>query len=859
MNGFEPKQFGKYYLIEKLAVGGMAEIYKAKTFGVDGFEKLLAIKRILPHCVADKDFISMLIDEAKLSVLLSHANIVQVFDLGKIADDYFIAMEYIQGINLRDVMYKCREFGKIIPEDIAVFIISEVCKGLDYAHRKQDSSGQPLNIVHRDVSPQNILLSYEGEVKIVDFGIAKAAMNISHTMAGILKGKIAYMSPEQAMGKTINRQTDVFSAGILLYEMLTNTKLFTGESQFEVLKKIRTSKVEANSLPELVPAQLKSIVAKALAYKPENRYQYAGDFQLDLTKYLYSTYIDFSPRKLSQFIKEVFAEDLKQEQIKRAQTAALESQTASMNVDEGAKQIDIVHRDTAITAFEKTQDVEDEDAEQEERTPAQVVENTKKTKLKQTKQKPPDSKQPKTKSKKWHALIPVLGVLIVGLYVAYKYVPSLHFWEQPQIDETVTFGIANIESEPKGAKIFIDGSDTKLSTPADIKDLKVNQDYKIRLEKEGFAAAEKTIRLTSELLETVSIKMEEAKGVLNIISEPSGATILLDGRTTGNVTPATLENLALNTDLKITLTKPDYKDFDQIINLQSSIPQRVSTELEKVTGDIFVTSKPDGAMIYIDNKDSGKVTPANIKDLKIKESYVIKLDKDGYKSWTKKVDVSGVETVNVEGELVQDVVKEVGPVKEPVIDEKPPVTEKPKEPGKEVKKSTVKETKKEPTKEPVKEREPVVDEEPVQLKGESGRIRISSKPTGAQVFINSYYKGDTPITVEVRPGKVSVLVNKEGHLRYSKKVSVKPGQKVDLTNINLGGLYGEVSLSSSPSRAKVIFDNKEISAKTPVTIRKVRRDQPHTIMLKLKGYKVWSRSFNMEDGDKDFNVTLESE
>ncbi|KAB2836053.1 serine/threonine protein kinase, partial [bacterium] len=295
MAEFHPKPFGKYFLIEKLATGGMAEIYKAKTFGVDGFEKILAIKRILPHCAVDKEFINMLVDEAKLSVLLSHTNIVQVYDLGKIGDDYFISMEFINGINLREVMNRAKEVGEKFTEDVVVYILSETCKGLDYAHSKKDNEGKPLNIVHRDISPQNILLSFEGEVKIVDFGIAKAAMNISHTMAGILKGKISYMSPEQALGKPIDRKTDIFSTGLILYEMLTGEKLFTGETQFEVLKKIRTTRLNENSFPDSIPAPLRKILAKALAYSVKDRYDNAGDMQIDLTRYLYSTYIDFTP------------------------------------------------------------------------------------------------------------------------------------------------------------------------------------------------------------------------------------------------------------------------------------------------------------------------------------------------------------------------------------------------------------------------------------------------------------------------------------------------------------------------------------------------------------------------------------
>ncbi|HEX5033556.1 MAG TPA: serine/threonine-protein kinase, partial [bacterium] len=345
MAEFHPKPFGKYFLIEKLATGGMAEIYKAKTFGVDGFEKILAIKRILPHCAVDKEFISMLVDEAKLSVLLSHTNIVQVYDLGKVGDDYFISMEFINGINLREVLNRAKEISEKFSEEIVVYILSETCKGLDYAHSKKDNESKPLNIVHRDISPQNILLSFEGEVKIVDFGIAKAAMNISHTMAGILKGKISYMSPEQALGKPIDRKTDIFSTGLILYELLTGEKLFTGETQFEVLKKIRTTRLNENSFPESMPIGLRKILAKALAYSVKDRYDNAGDMQIDLTRYLYSTYIDFTPRKLSTLMRKLFAQEIqtKSGEVK-GDDVAIDSKTRSVMIDAVAQQ-NLVHRD----------------------------------------------------------------------------------------------------------------------------------------------------------------------------------------------------------------------------------------------------------------------------------------------------------------------------------------------------------------------------------------------------------------------------------------------------------------------------------------------------------------------------------
>ena len=233
MATFEPKPFGKYFLTEKIAVGGMAEIYKGKTFGVDGFEKLLAIKKILPHYSADKEFIAMLTDEAKLVVKLSHTNIVQIYDLGKVGDDYYISMEYISGVNLREVITRSKEVKEKIPLPSCLFICAETLQGLDYAHNKRDEENHPLGIVHRDISPQNILISQEGEPKIVDFGIAKAAMNISHTTAGILKGKITYMSPEQALGKTVDHLTDLYSTALILYELITGERSYTGDNHFE--------------------------------------------------------------------------------------------------------------------------------------------------------------------------------------------------------------------------------------------------------------------------------------------------------------------------------------------------------------------------------------------------------------------------------------------------------------------------------------------------------------------------------------------------------------------------------------------------------------------------------------------------
>jgi serine/threonine protein kinase len=308
----KPTPFGKYYLLERINVGGMAEVFKAKVVGVEGFERIVALKRILPHIAEDEEFITMFIDEAKIAVQLQHANIAQIFDLGKVDDAYFIALEYVQGRDLRGIFDDLhRHGGQTMPLPQVCYVIMQVCEGLDYAHNKRDAQGRALNLVHRDVSPQNVLIGYEGEVKLIDFGIAKAAGKASKTQAGILKGKFGYMSPEQVRGLPIDRRSDIFALGIILYEMLTGQRLFIGESDFSTLEKVRNVEiVPPSSFNSQVPEPLEHIVLKALAKDVEDRYQNALDLHDDLQAFLYSVG-QFSSRKdLSVWMKRTFSAGL---------------------------------------------------------------------------------------------------------------------------------------------------------------------------------------------------------------------------------------------------------------------------------------------------------------------------------------------------------------------------------------------------------------------------------------------------------------------------------------------------------------------------------------------------------------------
>jgi len=305
----EGTQFGQYVLMEHIATGGMAEVYKARMMGMEGFQKTVAIKRILPHLTDNDEFVTMFVDEAKLAAQLNHNNIIHIYDLGKIDRSYYIAMEYIEGRDLRSILQACRDRGRQMPIAMSLYISTLLASALDYAHRRRDFENRELGLVHRDVSPQNVLISNEGDIKLCDFGIAKAASKASHTRAGALKGKLQYMSPEQAWGKDIDHRSDIFSLGLVLYEMLTLEKVFSGESELSILEQVRNPEVEPPSSrnPE-VPAEVDAIVLKALEADRGKRYQSARDLQRDLEKVMGQHGWSCSVTDVARFLTELASE-----------------------------------------------------------------------------------------------------------------------------------------------------------------------------------------------------------------------------------------------------------------------------------------------------------------------------------------------------------------------------------------------------------------------------------------------------------------------------------------------------------------------------------------------------------------------
>ncbi|MCL2179040.1 MAG: protein kinase [Proteobacteria bacterium] len=302
---------GRYHLLDRVNIGGMAEVFIAKTFGVGGFEQILAVKRILPTMAEDEDFVKMFIHEAHISAKLNHPNIVRIHGLESKDGSYYIVMDYVSGRDLRSVLERFRRRKESMPIPMAAYIASKICEGLDYAHRKKDARGQDFNIVHRDVSPQNILLSYEGEVKLIDFGIAKTTIRPGVTEAGVIKGKFGYMSPEQAYGtKSVDRRSDIFAAAVILYEMLTGEKLFAAESDFSTLEKVRHARIRPpRQINDNIPPALEEILLRALAQDVEARYQWASDFHEALEKFTFGESSKFLPKDLSAILKDKFAEE----------------------------------------------------------------------------------------------------------------------------------------------------------------------------------------------------------------------------------------------------------------------------------------------------------------------------------------------------------------------------------------------------------------------------------------------------------------------------------------------------------------------------------------------------------------------
>ncbi|MCB0326400.1 MAG: protein kinase [Bdellovibrionales bacterium] len=329
MNHEYPIDFGKYILTKRIAVGGMAEVFKAKLQGAKGFEKTLALKKILPEYSSDEEFLTMFIDEARISSSLAHPNIVQVFDFGEFGHQFYLAMEYIDGSNLKNLFFKNLRSGHQLKKETVYYIIQKMASALEYAHNVQlEDHDQMLHLVHRDVSPQNILISRLGEVKITDFGIAKAAIKLSQTQPGKIQGKYSYMSPEQALGKKIDHRSDIFSLGIIFYELLSNRKVYGSSDTVKRYKQATKAEIpRIGGILDQLPSQIDELITKMLSPKPEDRPQSCGEIVALLSEFLSSHSTDTIASQLGNLVGELFPPERSVSQNPGAQSHSDPSQT----------------------------------------------------------------------------------------------------------------------------------------------------------------------------------------------------------------------------------------------------------------------------------------------------------------------------------------------------------------------------------------------------------------------------------------------------------------------------------------------------------------------------------------------------
>ncbi len=315
--------FGKYDLLAHLATGGMADIFLAKIRGESGFEKLVVVKRLLDKLALDPEYVEMFLDEARINARLSHTNVVQVLELGKVDGRYFMAMEYVSGLSVAQIGKLTTQRLGAVPQEVAAGVVAQACAGLHYAHEKRLPDGTPLGVIHRDISPQNLILTVEGVVKVVDFGIAKAEGRATQTRAGIIKGKFAYMAPEQCVGDPIDRRADVFALGIVLFELCTSRRLFKRENTYRTYEAITNCDVpDPRSVNPAVPPEVQAVIMKALAKSPKERYQTAEEMQEALERAMQRARLRGSSTALSAFLEKVFPEEIASQQALVAQAQA---------------------------------------------------------------------------------------------------------------------------------------------------------------------------------------------------------------------------------------------------------------------------------------------------------------------------------------------------------------------------------------------------------------------------------------------------------------------------------------------------------------------------------------------------------
>ena len=619
MSAYE--QFGKYILLRKIATGGMAEIFLAKQAGLGDIDRFVVIKRVLPHLTENPEFSRMFVDEMRLAAVLNHPNIVQIIDIGAVGEQYFIAMEYLEGRDLRCVMRKAAGRGEIVPLSFSIRAVCDMCEGLNYAHHRRGNQGQPLNIIHRDVSPQNVMSTVQGAVKLLDFGIAKAESQLNETRSGVLKGKYSYMSPEQAMGQPLDPRSDLFAIGIILYELTTGRRLFKHPNEVVVLKMVADADVPPPSVVDPgYPPELEQIVMKALAKNPDERYSNCRELQNELQEFAAPRRLMMGPAEVGDYISLLF-----QDERYELDPASLPPTRPD---DEVISFIDARESSASGAASFPSLLERAVAAEEESKTSSlsMFVQRARRRPL-----------------LTFGASIGVASLaLLMVLYLTLgDGAADVESTPQPNplitsnlgpdasatLDDTlVRFGTIAVESTPPGARIFIDGEEQEETAPTNIPAVTVGDEHFIVAEMEGHTAQARRITLRQDGdFQTARFDFEGPAATparLELEGLPDGATVSIDGqnRSGDNLTlePSVPHTVEVTHEGQELLSEEVNADPGEVVELRVRRPRRTvasgghrtsSTATPRGSGTLMVSSSPT-TTVYLGSQALGQ-TPVN--------------------------------------------------------------------------------------------------------------------------------------------------------------------------------------------------------------------------------------------------------
>lgn len=620
-------RLGQYTILEKIAQGGMAQVFKAKTVDPTGIERLVVIKRILPHISSQPEYVEMLIDEAKIAVHFTHGNIAQVYDLGRVGEDYFIVMEYVDGRTLSQINRALKQRHQKIPLDILLYCFIELCRGLSYIHRKTGPTGKNLGVVHRDVSPQNIILSYAGNVKVIDFGVAKADFIENKTEHGVLKGKFAYMSPEQTRGEKIDHRSDIFSIGTLLWEMITGERLFKRASNQETIKAVQKAKfTNASDVRADVPKALDKIIKKALSRSPRSRYQDANDMAIELEKLLFSINPEFRPLAAAKFLYDLFGPESDESSLPPPFFVKSFSQKAEEDKSQQSQQSARELSDDDVPTVRE--EIIDEDL-----TP--VV------------------KLPRYKR------FPVFNWVLSGVVILLFLLGSVYAYYIHLQNQKAYLSFQGVDDQ---MSLFVNGEE--MTFPEDQLMVQSHTPYEIRITKKGYKDFIKQLQLDSQEQSFIAVQLEKAIppfGDLSIKTTPEGATVWINGERMADKTPVTLLRLPRHKEYHIRLEKEGYQSVERKADVHGGKETTLNIPLEVNFARLSIHSTPEGAEVYWNETRLG-TTPYIIEHVLPNQSHTLRLQHPDSQEKTMKIKLQPGEQKTVGVDLKRKT-EQVAPLK----------------------------------------------------------------------------------------------------------------------------------------------------------------------------------------------------